>query len=88
MYPLPSHSASYPATIKTENETFEVVRQHFLENYSPFYSQFLGGIRCRNSWMRLCSAQTSVNELRSKIENEDDDENEHDWGGDGPEEYR
>src|SRR6202030_1926648 len=33
--------------------------------------------------MRLCSAQTSVNERRSKIENEDDDENEDDWGGDG-----
>jgi len=28
----------------------------------------------------LCSAQTSVNERRSKIENEDDDENEDDWG--------
>ena len=29
--------------------------------------------------MRLCSAQTSVNERRSKIENEDDDEDEDDW---------
>jgi len=25
-----------------ENETSEMVRQHFLENYSPFYSQFRG----------------------------------------------
>jgi hypothetical protein len=32
--------------------------------------------------MRLCSAQTSVNERRSKIENENDDYKD-DWGGDG-----